>query len=316
MERSVQSTSRLSASPPTTSTVRGEAGLDQRAGLGQPVDEAGTPGAQVEAAGVDRAEAVADQGRGRGEEVVRGGGGHDDDVDVLRGHPGAREHVAAGRRGQVAGRLLGRRQAPLADAGARDDPLVGGVHQALEVGVRHHPLGHVGADRDQPGPGAVPVAHGDHPSPSASVTTKRSVASQAVAPSTLARRPALAERSAAARQLDLEVQRVARQHRAAEAGALDAGEERQPAPALLLAQHRERAGLGQGLHDEHAGHDRPPREVPGQERRVRRQGPPRPGALPRPDLDHLVDEQEGRAVRDEVGRDRRALGGGAHVGRC
>ena len=42
--------------------------------------------------------------------------------------------------GQRGGRLVRRGDAPLADAGARADPLVGGVDQPLEVGVGQHAL--------------------------------------------------------------------------------------------------------------------------------------------------------------------------------
>ena len=52
---------------------------------------------------------------------------------------GSRPAVAiarsAGDRGHRRGRLVGGRDAPLADAGARHDPLVGRVDHPLEVGV-------------------------------------------------------------------------------------------------------------------------------------------------------------------------------------
>jgi hypothetical protein len=58
-----------------------------------------------------------------------------DQVDLAR--PGARrlERVRRGVKREIAGRLAVGRAAALADAGARGDPLVGGIDDLLEIGV-------------------------------------------------------------------------------------------------------------------------------------------------------------------------------------
>ena len=67
---------------------------------------------------------------------------------------------------------------------------------------------------------------------------------------------------------DLEVERVARDDLAPEPRLVDAAEEREAAGVALVGEHGERADLGEGLDDEHAGQRRPAGEVPGEERLV------------------------------------------------
>ena len=55
---------------------------------------------------------------------------------------------SGGARRQVGGQLAVGRDVPLADAGAGDDPLVGGVQLMREFGVGQHPLRQVGAAAD------------------------------------------------------------------------------------------------------------------------------------------------------------------------
>ena len=110
------------------------------------VDEPGAGGRDVERGGLRVADGLLDERRRRGHPVVRRERGQDDQVDVVgleargvdraqRRRPRAMEAVVS----------LRRRHAPLADAGAGDDPLVGGVDHPLEVGVGEHLGGGVAA---------------------------------------------------------------------------------------------------------------------------------------------------------------------------
>ena len=82
------------------------------------------------------------------------------------------------------------------------------------------------------------------------------VASTATSPSTLATAAAAAEDAAQLLERDLEPERVAGEHRAAEAALVDPGEEGQLAAVLGQRQDRDRAGLGERLDHQHARHDR------------------------------------------------------------
>ena len=85
-----------------------------------------------------------------------------------------------------------------------------------------------------------------------------------------------------------------------EANVVDAGEEGQPAPVLLLGEDGDRARLGHGFDDQDPRHDRPagkmPREVP----LVLAHGLARDGSDAQLQLDDLVDEEE----RLTMGQDR------------
>ena len=66
------------------------------------------------------------------------------------------------------------------------------------------------------------------------------------------------------------------------------------------AQHRDRARLRHRLDDQDAGHDRPPGKVACQIPLVRANGLPRDDALAGLELDHLVDQEERVAVREDL----------------
>src|SRR5262249_45665268 len=114
------------------------------------------------------------------------------------------------------------------------------------------------------------------------------------------RRTHLAPADRAANGLDLaeQVEHVARADDALEAHVVDAGEEREPAVFLRLREHGDGAALRKRLDHLHAGHDRVAGEMTGAI--VVRDRPPRHDALARHELDHLVDEQEGVAVRKDL----------------
>src|SRR5262245_16748373 len=87
---------------------------------------------------------------------------------------------------------------------------------------------------------------------------------------------------------------------ALEAHVVDSCEERELAAVLLEGESGDRTGLRQGLDHDHARHDRPAREVPGEEPLVAAHllAGDDPGS--RLELQHFVDEQERVAVRDDL----------------
>jgi hypothetical protein len=81
-----------------------------------------------------------------GEGHVRRDGGEDDQLDIGRINLGPLKRALRCAGGHVGGILVVSGDAALLDTGARGDPLVGCVHQFLEIGVGQHFFRHVGAD--------------------------------------------------------------------------------------------------------------------------------------------------------------------------
>ena len=217
-----------------------------------------------------------------------------DDDQVDRGSVDARIGQGGDRGGRrdVGERLLLGRKAPLADAGALDDPLVRRVDELLEILVREDTVRDVDAEAGDADPPAVGRADHDDRS-----TAKVRVPRTASSPSTVAR--ALPRPIGPAHRLEVAFERqlVARAHDALEANVVDAGEEGDPATVLLLAEHRDRAGLGERLDHLHAGHDR----VPGKVARavLLRDELEGDDAAAGTELGHLVQQQEWVAVRED-----------------
>src|SRR5262249_45575912 len=109
-----------------------------------------------------------------------------------------------------------------------------------------------------------------------------------------------ADRSPDAFELTRQLELVARLDDPLEAHTVDAGEEGKAPTVLLAAEHRDRAGLGHRLDDEDAGHDRPSREVPREVPLVRAYGLACNHAVPRLELDDLVDQEKGVAMRQDL----------------
>src|SRR5271169_368260 len=97
---------------------------------------------------------------------------------------------------------------------------------------------------------------------------------------------------------DFDAQLVSRHHRLAEPGAFDAGEEHQliVAPRHLGEQQRA-SGLGDGLHNQHSGHDGIAGEMSGEKRLIDADVLDGDNAVFARDLDHAVDQQERVTVR-------------------
>ena len=98
----------------------------------------------------------------------------------------------------------------------------------------------------------------------------------------------------------LEVEHVAGTHDAAEAHAVDAGEERHAPAEVRVREHAHRARLRERLDHQHAGHDRLAGKVPAQEPFVAAHREARTHTRARLQLDDLVDQQERVAVRDDL----------------
>ena len=125
VRRSSGSTKRDIRSAPITSTWPCPAGLHLPRGQRQRGEEAAARGAHVERSGPGGAEGTRHQRGGVGQQVVLAHGGHHHEVEVGGVEAGARERVATGRRREVREARLRRRHAPLPDAGAAEDPVLG-----------------------------------------------------------------------------------------------------------------------------------------------------------------------------------------------
>ena len=234
-------------------------------------------------------------------------GRDDDEVELRWVEVDRLEAAAGGHLAEVAGRLVDARDAPLADAGARGDPLVRGVEELRDLVVGEHALGHVDAERAMRAPRTRPrrrpitsfgLARGD----GAGVDDgehELAAAGQLAVDGGL--RPCAADGAVHGDDLGLEAQRVAGLHDALEAHLVDAGEEADLAARAAARSSRGGDGgrLGERLDDEHAGHDGVAGEVPGEPEVVVAQRAAGYAAHARLELDDLVDEQEGRAVRQQ-----------------
>ena len=100
-------------------------------------------------------------------------------------------------------------------------------------------------------------------------------------------------------KLDFEPERVTRDHLALEADLVDAGKQGNLPGMVRIAQHRNRAGLGNGLDDEDTGHDRIFREMPLEELLIRRDLLDRHRALSRIKLDDPINQQKRIPVWDD-----------------
>ena len=74
-------------------------------------------------------------GRRRGEGLVGGGGGEDDQPDLAGVDPGMVERAAAGFGGEAGGGLVIVGDVAAADPGPLDDPVVGGVDRFGQFGI-------------------------------------------------------------------------------------------------------------------------------------------------------------------------------------
>src|SRR5207244_12543413 len=127
--------------------------LDEARADDQAVEGRGARGQHVDRAHPPAAEPVLDDVAGAREEHVRGGGPHDDEVDVLGHEVGALERLVGGPDGEIGRGLALVDDPPLADAAALNDPLVAGLDHPLEIGVAQHALRSVRAHPDDPGTG-------------------------------------------------------------------------------------------------------------------------------------------------------------------
>jgi len=107
------------------------------------VGEARTGGAEIESPRVRRADLVLDEACGAREHHVRSGGADDDEVDIGRGEAGAANGLARRFGGQVRRGHARVHDVALTDAGSLQNPLVGCIDQAFEVGVRQQLRRHI-----------------------------------------------------------------------------------------------------------------------------------------------------------------------------
>ena len=140
-------------SAPTTTTFSIFAGLDELAGDGQRIDEARAGRLHVERSDVADADHVADQVGGRRKHEVRRRGGADHEIDLARCRAGFLQQAAHGLSAHVGGaEPLAFQDAPLANAGALDDPGIGRLHHLGEFVVGQHVLRQMAVDAGDGGP--------------------------------------------------------------------------------------------------------------------------------------------------------------------
>ena len=137
---------RENVSAPMTTRALELAGLDEVVGDGQRVDEARAHGLHVEGRALGDAEAVLDLHRRRRKGAVGRRRRADDEIDVDGIDAGAHQRLLGGGDAEVGRELVVAGDVALTDAGALDDPFVGGVDDLREVGVGHDALGQMGAD--------------------------------------------------------------------------------------------------------------------------------------------------------------------------
>src|SRR5919197_978997 len=113
------------------------------------------------------------------------------------------------------------------------------------------------------------------------------------------RRLAAPDRTADALELTRQLQLVAGLDDALEAHVVYAGEQGQLAAVRLVGKDGHRPRLRHRLHDQNAGHDRPAREVPRQVPLVVADELAGHRSHARLELDYLVEQQEGVAVRED-----------------
>src|SRR5450756_313754 len=169
-----------------------DVGRNEGRGDGEAVDEAGAAGLHVEGAGLGGADLVGDDRRRGRHDVVGRDRGDDDQVELARDERPRLETTAGGDLAEVARRLVHSRDAALADAGAREDPLVRRVEELRDLGVGQHALRHVDAERRDARPAHQATAKADHsfasPASMAAASTIANMSSprQASWPSTVA----------------------------------------------------------------------------------------------------------------------------------
>ena len=134
------------------------AGDQQRRAGDEHVDEPGAAGGEVERAAA-QAQRLAHERTGVRDGLLGSRGGDDEEVDLVGRDAGVLDRRGPGFDREAGGGLGRFRDAAFADAGALDDPVVGGLDPLLELGVREAPL------RDG-GPPAGDAGAGHHMAPS------------------------------------------------------------------------------------------------------------------------------------------------------
>ena len=104
-------------------------------------DEAAAGCFDVVPPGVDRADLLLDDAGGRREGHVGRDGRHEDEVHVLDGQSGVGQGGVGGQRTVVRRGRARFHQAPFANTGPFDDPIVVGLDHLFQIGVGQDPLG-------------------------------------------------------------------------------------------------------------------------------------------------------------------------------
>jgi len=116
------------------------AAADELIRCGQGKHEPAADGLQIEGRTATHAQLGLQQACGAGKNLVRGGGGDQNHVQIGRAQTGGIERLARGVQRQIRGRLAGCRDVPNPDPGAIEDPLVGGIDHLLQIGIGQQAL--------------------------------------------------------------------------------------------------------------------------------------------------------------------------------
>jgi len=116
-------------------------GADEFIGYRQSISEAAADGLHIESRGtIPDPEFTLQQGSAAGKNEIGGGGGEDDQVDVVGNPAGGLNRPQAGFQRQIAGGDMLRGEMTKANAGTFDDPAIGGIDPARHQVVVAHRL--------------------------------------------------------------------------------------------------------------------------------------------------------------------------------
>src|SRR3569623_1958193 len=130
---------------PAPQHVARAAGADDFVGVIERVHETGADRLNIVGRAALHAETLLQQTRGAGENLIRGGGSDDDEIELLRGDARGFDGATRGGFGEIASGLFRRGDVTFSDAGAFAYPCVSGGDHLFEFGVCQHFLGQIAA---------------------------------------------------------------------------------------------------------------------------------------------------------------------------
>ena len=121
-------------------------GLDESGTDIQSINKPTAGSLNIKSHGPVSAQFLLHQASGARERHVRGDGGDDDQVDIGGRDPGGSHRPTGGLQGHVRSCFVGSSDTTLANTGAAGDPVIRSLHHPLQIGIGHHPFGHIGTE--------------------------------------------------------------------------------------------------------------------------------------------------------------------------